>query len=206
MLGRDRSEELQRSRRIALTVTLLALVFLAHFAGGFTQIGGAQVAPSIAIYVLIALLLSPQVGWIPLLAIALAVGVLTMLATLSPFPLANIPAHGIGFLSSAALTRRFAPDGSQLGLSRVVLILGVTLVIAWTIFSVCTWYGVPPNHPLHGRIFESMGRSFGQGVRAWWIFGFLTIAVPSFLIGLVLTPLLYRAIRPSLVRRGMLSE
>jgi hypothetical protein len=206
MLGRDKSEELQRSRRIAISLTLLTLVFLAHFAGGFTQIGGAQVAPSIAIYVLMALILSPQVGWLPLLALALATGVLTMLATLSPYPLVNIPAHGIGFLVAAGLTRKLAPGASPLSIEKIVLILGLTLVVAWSIFSIGTWYGVPPNHPLHVRSFDFMGRPFGQGVLAWWSFGFLTIAIPSFLIGLVLTPLLYRAIRPSLSRRGMLPD
>jgi len=206
MLGRGRSEELQRSRKIAIALTLLVLVFFSHFAGGFTQIGGAQVAPSIAIYVLMALILGPQLSWAPLLAIALATGVLTMFATLSPFPPANVPAHGIGFLVAVGLTRVLAPGGAELSIERVVLILGVTLVISWTIFSTCTWFGVPPSHPLHGRSFDTLGHSFGRGVLAWWTFGFLTIAIPSFLIGLVLTPLLYRAIRPSLERRGLLPE
>src|SRR5919202_905344 len=93
------------TRQIALSGTLLAIVFLAHAAGRFTQIGGAQFAPSIAIYTLMALLLAPQLGWGPLVGIGLATGILTMLATSSPFPPANIPAHGIGFLTAAALAK-----------------------------------------------------------------------------------------------------
>ena len=56
------------TRHIALAAALLAIVFLAHAAGRFTQIGGAQVAASIAIYILMALLLGPELGWGPLVA------------------------------------------------------------------------------------------------------------------------------------------
>src|SRR5215217_8519747 len=50
-------------RQIALTGTLLAIVFLAHAAGRFTQVGGAQFAASIGVYTLMAMLLAPQLGW-----------------------------------------------------------------------------------------------------------------------------------------------
>lgn len=193
------------TRLIALTVALLSLVFLAHWALRFTQIGGAQVAPSIAIYVLMALLLAPQVGWATLAAVGLATGLLTMVATSSPYPPANIPAHGLGFLLAAALVRKFAPSGEELDAGRIVAMLAITLVASWTLFSTVSWFGLlPQGHPLTSRSFEAFSLSFGRGLGAWWLFGFLTIAVPTFLIGLILTPLLYRAIRPTLVRRGML--
>jgi hypothetical protein len=192
-------------RHIALAGTLLAIVFLAHAAGRFTQIGGAQVAPSIAIYVLMALLLAPQLSWVPLIGIGFAAGVLTMVATSSPFPPANIPAHGIGFLVAAVLTKAFSGDGREMSPGRVIVILAITLVTSWTLFSTITWMGLlPTGHPLMSRDYATMGLSFGQGLLAWWTFGFFTIAIPTFIIGLVLTPLLYRAVRPQLVRQGML--
>src|SRR5262245_44166476 len=98
-------------RQIALAGTLLAIVFLAHAAGRFFQIGGAQIAASIGIYTLMALLLAPQLGWGPLVGIGLATGILTMLATSSPFPPANIPAHGIAFLVAAALAKAVNRSG-----------------------------------------------------------------------------------------------
>jgi hypothetical protein len=193
-------------RHIALAGTLLAIVFLAHAAGRFTQIGGAQIAASIAIYVLMALLLAPQMGWAPLIGIGFATGVLTMVATSSPFPPANIPAHGIGFLVAATLTRAFSPDGREISPARVIIILAITLLTSWTLFSTISWMGLlPTGHPLLSRDFATMGLAFGQGLAAWWTFGFVTIAIPTFVIGLILTPLLYRAVRPQLVRQGMLA-
>jgi hypothetical protein len=193
------------TRQIALSGTLLAIVFLAHAAGRFTQIGGAQVAPSIAIYTLMALLLAPQLGWGPLVGIGLATGVLTMLATSSPFPLANIPAHGGAFLVASALAKAWAPDYRELGFGKVATVLTVTLLVSWTLFSTITWFGLlPTGHPLIGRNFEGFGMALGQGVAAWWLFGFLTIAIPTWIIALVLTPLLYNAVRPALVRQGMI--
>jgi hypothetical protein len=193
------------TRQIALSGTLLAIVFLAHAAGRFTQMGGAQLAPSIAVYTLMALLLAPQLGWGPLVGIGLATGVLTMVATSSPFPLANIPAHGGAFLLASAMTRAWAGDYRELSAGKIVAIVTATLVVSWTLFSTITWFGLlPSGHPLIGRNFEGFGMALGQGVIAWWLFGFLTIGIPTLIIGLVLTPLLYNAVRPALVRQGMI--
>ncbi len=51
------------TRQIALAAAFLALVFIAHAAGRILQIGGAQLAPSIAIYVIMALLMAPDLAW-----------------------------------------------------------------------------------------------------------------------------------------------
>jgi hypothetical protein len=191
------------TRQIALAGALLGIVFLAHAAGRFTQIGGAQFAPSIAIYTLMALLLAPQMDWGPLVGVGLATGILTMLATSSPFPPANIPAHGIAFLVAAAMTKAWAREGVELSTGRIVTIVSVTLVVSWTLFAIVTWLGLAGT-PFVQTSFNRFGVGFGQGLAAWWLAGFVGVGIPSWIIGLVLTPLLYRAVRPALVRQGMI--
>lgn len=191
------------TRQIALSGTLLAIVFLAHAAGRFTQIGGAQFAPSIAIYTLMALLLAPQLGWGPLAGIGLATGILTMLATSSPFPPANIPAHGLAFLVAAAMTKMWGADYRDIPLGKIISILTVTLLISWTLFAVVTWAGLTGTG-FTQQPFNRLGLTFGQGILAWWMAGFVGVGIPSWIIGLILTPLLYRAVRPALVRQGMI--
>ncbi len=191
------------TRQIALAGTLLALVFLAHASGRFFQIGIAQLAPSIAIYVFMALLLAPYMNWGALVGIGLGCGILTMLATSSPFPPANIPAHGLGFLTAAALSKSLGRSGRELAIGAIIGITAVTLVVSWTLFVVVTWLGLT-NHPIQSRTFEGFGMVFGQGLAAWWIFGFLTVAIPTFIIAAILAPVLYRAVRPMLIRQGMI--
>ena len=191
------------TRHIALAGTFLAIVFLAHAAGRFTQIGGAQVAASIAIYTLMALVLGPELTWGPLSGIALGVGVLTMLATSSPFPLANIPGHGIAFLVACALAKAAARRGEPIGLVRQIGIIVVTLVLSWTLFATGTWLGLSGTPFVTGS-FNRLGIAFGQGFVAWWLAGFVGVGIPSLVIALILTPLLYNAVRPALVRQGMI--
>jgi hypothetical protein len=191
------------TRHIALAGTFLAIVFLAHAAGRFTQIGGAQVAASIAIYTLMALILGPELAWGSLAGIALGIGVLTMLATSSPFPLANIPGHGIAFLVACALARAAARRGEPIGLGRQVGIVVVTLVLSWTLFAAATWLGLSGT-PFVAGSFNRLGMAFGQGSVAWWLAGFVGVGIPSLVIALILTPLLYNAVRPALIRQGMI--
>jgi hypothetical protein len=193
------------TRQIALAGTLLAIVFLAHAAGRFLQIGGAQLAPSIAIYALIALLLAPQLGWGPLAGMGLVIGILTMLATSSPFPPANIPAHGLAFLCGAWLAKAWAPDGSELSTGKILAGVSVVLLVSWTLFAVGTWLGLS-GAGFTQQSFARFGMQLGQGLLAWWLFGFVGVAIPTWIIALVLTPLLYRAVRPALVRQGMIQE
>jgi hypothetical protein len=191
------------TRQIALAAALLALVFLAHASGRFFQIGIAQLAPSIAIYVFMALLLAPYMSWGPLVGIGLGVGILTMIATGSPFPPANIPAHGLGFLLACALAKSWGRGGRELSIGAIVGVTAITLVVSWTLFVTVTWLGLT-NHPIQSRTFEGLGVVFGQGLLAWWLFGFITVAIPTFIIAAILAPILYRAVRPVLIRQGMI--
>ncbi len=193
------------TRQIALAAVLLALVFIAHASGRIFQVGGAQLAPSIGVYVFMALILAPGLGWVPLLAIGFGVGILTMLATSSPFPPANIIAHGGAFLLAAYLTKMFSRGTSrELSTGQIVTTVSVTLLVSWTLFSIATWFGLLPAGQFAQRNFVAFGNALGQGLLAWWLFGFLTIAIPTWIIALILTPLLYRAIRPALIRQGMI--
>jgi hypothetical protein len=191
------------TRHIALAGTFLAIVFLAHAAGRFTQIGGAQIAASIAIYALMALILGPELEWGPLAGIALGIGVLTMLATSSPFPLANIPGHGVAFLVACGLAKAVAPRGAPIGLSKQAVIIVVTLVVSWTLFALTTWIGLSGT-PFVQNSFNRLGIAFGQGFVAWWLAGFVGVGIPSLVIAMILTPLLYNAVRPALIRQGMI--
>ena len=191
------------TRQIALAGTLLALVFLAHASGRFFQIGGAQLAPSIAIYAFMALLLAPYMNWASLGGIAIGVGILTMIATGSPFPPANIPAHGLAFLLACALAKAIGRGGRELGIAAIIGITAITVFVSWTIFAVVTWLGLT-NTPFVQGSFQRFGQNFGQGIVAWWLFGFLGVAVPTFIIAAILAPVLYRAVRPMLIRQGMI--
>lgn len=192
------------TRQIALAAAFLALIFLAHAAGRFAQIGGAQIALSIAVYVLMALLLAPGLSWGPLLGIGLGVGILTMLATSSPVPWANIPAHGGTFLVAAWLSKTLTKGNEEVGLGKLLLILTISLVVSWTLFATFTWIGINPASGFHARNFERFGLTFGTGFTAWYLFGFLGVAVPTWILCGILLPILYRAVRPALVRQGML--
>jgi hypothetical protein len=196
-------EDLMNTRQISLAAAFLAIVFIAHAAGRILQIGGAQLAPSIAIYVLMALLMAPLLGWGALTGIAFATGILTMLATSSPFPLANIPAHGGSFLLAALLTKMLGSDGRELSITKVIAIVSFILLVSWTLFALFTWLGLIGT-PFTGQAFSRFGTNLGTGFLAWWLSGFLGVALPTWIIALILTPLLYRAVRPALVRQGMI--
>lgn len=192
------------TRYIALTGTLLAIVFLAHAASRFTQIGGAQVAPSIAIYVLMALLVGPKLPWGALAGVGVAIGFLTSIATSSPFPQANYPAHGFGFLVACAFAKLWNSADHPLATPKIILTMTVTLLVSWTLFAVTTWVGLTGS-PFTDQSFTRFNIPLGQGIVAWWLAGFLAVAIPSWIIGIILTPLLYRAVRPALVRQGLLA-
>lgn len=191
------------TRQIALAAAFLALVFLAHAAGRFAQIGGAQIALSIAVYTLMGLLMAPSLGWGALVGIALGVGILTMLATSSPVPWANIPGHGGGFLVGAWLAKRFEKGAAPLGLGTLELILAITTNVAWVLFALFTWWGISPASGFHERAFERFGMAFGSGFLAWFLFGFVGVVIPTWIFGAIVLPLLYRAVRPAMIRQGM---
>lgn len=195
------------TRQIAIAAAFLAIVFIAHAAGRILQIGGAQLAPSIAVYTLTALLLAPSMRWGPLFGIGLAVGLLTMVATSSPFPPANIPGHGLAFLLAAFLSKLFGANNRELNNVKIIGIFTVVLVVSWTLFSTFTWLGLLGSEAgaaFTSREFVRFNIPLGTGFIAWWLFGFVGVAIPSWIIGIILTPLLYRAVRPALVRQGMI--
>ncbi|MFQ5398689.1 MAG: hypothetical protein ACE5E7_03735 [Anaerolineae bacterium] len=192
------------TRQIALAAAFLALVFLAHAAGRFAQIGGAQLALSISVYVLMALLMAPALSWGPLVGIGLGVGILTMLATSSPVPWANIPAHGGGFLISAWMAKRFADGDEPVKVSMQEVILAVGTNIAWILFALFTWLGINPASGFHENAFERFGMSFGSGFMAWFLFGFVGVVIPTWIFCAIVLPILYKAVRPALIRQGMI--
>ena len=113
-------------RQVLLTLALLALVALAHAAARFTQIGGAQFAPSVAIYVLMALILAPQLGWGPLLGIA-AASLIFLSAYGGMLSLAQTAIFGIAGFSLANIVTSDVTGGQNLGWNPW---LGVVLAIA----------------------------------------------------------------------------
>ncbi|HEY7066616.1 MAG TPA: hypothetical protein VII06_34405 [Chloroflexota bacterium] len=191
------------SRQALLAVALLLLVALAHAIGRVTQLGGAQFAPSIAIYTLLALLLAPQLGWPALVGLALATGALTMLTTSTQPALPSFPAHAGGFLVAAALAKGASGRGADYRLGTMLGILAVTLVCSWTLFAATTWL-LRAGTPFAEASRTRFGIGFGPGFLAWWLFGFVGVAIPSYVIGAILLPLLYRGVQPSLVRHGVL--
>lgn len=193
------------TRQIALAAAFLAIVFIAHAAGRVLQIGGAQLAPSIAIYALMALLMAPDLDWVPLLFIGLAVGILTMVATSSPFPLANIPAHGIGFLVAAWLAKRWGKDGQPISVARQIGALTLTILVSWTLFAGITWLGLAGTG-FTQQEWARFGANLGVGFVAWWLFGFVGVAVPTAIIAYILEPLLYKAVRTAMIRQGMVQQ
>jgi hypothetical protein len=197
-------ERIVNTRQIALAAAFLALVFLAHAAGRFAQIGGAQLALSIPVYVLMALLLAPGLSWGPLVGVGLGVGILTMLATSSPVPWANIPAGGIAFLVSAWMVRLLSNAEEALSLPMQELILSVSTNVGWLFFAGLTWFGATAG--FRGTAFARYGLEFGDGFIAWFLFGFFGVVVPTWIFGLIVLPILYRVVRPALIRQGMISE
>jgi hypothetical protein len=190
-------------RQLLLTIGFLCLVALAHAAARVTQIGGAQFAPSVAIYVLMALLLAPQLGWVPLIGIAAATGILTTLTTSTDPPTPNLLAHSGGFLAAAGLAKLASRTEQAFKLRTILGILAISLAVSWTLFATTMWL-LLAGTPFAAVTRERFGVSFGQGFLAWWLFGFVSIGIPTYIVGVILLPLLYGAVRPALVRQGML--
>ncbi len=189
-------------RQIAIVITGFVLVYLAHAAGRFTQIGGAQVAMSIPVYLLMALLLANRFGWTIHAAIALLVGLLTMVATSSPYPLATLPGHGGPYLLAVYLVRRQLKGAAkEMPVGATLQLAGLTVVLAWTLFAVTTWFGLAGT-PFVSTAFSRFGTSFGTGLAAWYLSGFVGVGIPTLIVTLVVVPLLYRPIGNALAKAG----
>ncbi len=191
------------SKQIALAAALLALVFLAHAAGRFTQIGGAQFAPSIAIYMLAAYLLATQTNVAEKIGIAILVGILTMIATSSPFPPANIPSHGGSFLLAAFMAQPFIKKRGDVPILFHIFAAVVVVVVSWTLFALFTWIGLTGTG-FTQKQFTRFDINFGTGFIAWWLFGWIGVGIPTLLITIIVTPILYKLVKPVLVRQGMI--
>ncbi|HRU07190.1 MAG TPA: methyl-accepting chemotaxis protein, partial [Candidatus Brocadiia bacterium] len=178
-------------RRLGVLTLFLAAVYGAHASGRVLNIGGAQLAPSMAVYVFMALLLAPQMAWPSLCALGGLVGLLTVLATTSSVPWAAFPAHGGTFLLVCLLVRIWAPQGRQMSIKRVVVLVTLAVTISWTIFAAGVWLGAPA--PFHAKPRDAFGLPLGQGALAWWLSGFLAVALPTIILAAVVTPVLYNA-------------
>jgi hypothetical protein len=183
-----------------LALSLLVLVALAHAAARFTQFGGAQFAPSVAMYTLMALLLAPRLRWSSLIGLAAVTGILTTITTSSDPPTPNLIAHSGGFLAAAGLAKIASRGGHSYKITTMLAILAATLVVSWTLFATGMWL-LLAGTPFADLTRERFGVSFGQGFFAWWLFGFLSIAIPSYVLGVILLPLLYGVLRPAVVRQ-----
>jgi len=191
------------TRHIALAATFLAIVFLAHAASRVTQMGGAQASLAVGIFILMGLIFGPELQWGPLLGIGIGVGLMLMLATSTPVPLAALVAGLGGFLIASAIAKATSPGEKAFGLASIEGNVVITAVLTWMILATGTWLGLSAS-PFASRNFTGYGLSLGSGYVAWWIFGFLTVMLPSMIVALILTPLLYNAVRPQLIRTGLI--
>ena len=83
------------------------------------------------------------------------------------------------------------------------LILSVSTNVGWVVFAVFTWFGATAG--FRGNAFARYGIEFGGGFIAWFLFGFVGVVVPTWIFGLIVLPILYRAVRPALIRQGMIA-
>ena len=179
----------RKTRPVELAVIFLIVTYIAHMLGQVLQIGGAQLAPSIVVYTFLAFLLAADAGWLGMVAVGLGAGLLTMIATSSPFPPANIAAHGGGFLFAAYLGKKAAASGKRLEFRTFAAALVLTTLVSWTLFAVSTWLGLGGTDFVT-RSWTRYGIGFGEGFVGWWLYGFLGVAVPSLVVGLVVAPAL----------------
>ena len=110
-----------------------------------------------------------------------------MLATSSPYPLANIPAHVGGFLFASLFAKMWAALGREFGVGALVAAFTLTTLISWTLFSGTTWLGLSATDFVE-RQWSRLWDRFGTGFWGWWLYGFFGVAIPSLAVGLVLTP------------------
>ncbi len=193
------------TRHIAVASTFLALIFLAHAASRFTQMGGAQATGAIAFWVILALLVGPELGWGSLVGIGILTGLMLMLATSSPVPPAAFLAGAVGFLSSAAVAKILTPKGRSISMGGIIVDILVTGPITWTVLATVTWLFLSAGS-FGNRNFAVYGLAIGQGYTAWWIFGLLAIMLPSMIFAWIIVPILQPLVYKALVRQGMLQS
>lgn len=131
-----------KTREIALCGMFLALAGVIHFLLRFTVAftGGIQMAVSIAVYCLIALLVPMTLTESSF--VGLVNGIVLMVATASPFPLANIPSHFSGLVSAKLLADLFKAKTQKLSPLKVSLIVGIATTFSLMLFVIPAYYGI----------------------------------------------------------------
>ncbi len=194
-----------RSREIALVSALLALASVAHYLARFTQVGGIQMAPSIAFYCLIPLLLV-DMSVKEACLVGLVNGILLSIATSSPFPLANIPSHWIGLMTAKLLVDLVRKSGRKVKTAYVPAIVAPAVLISGIVFIVVAYYGMinVPQLAVSQVAVEKFKARFGA-LEAFFAYAMTLIVIPTLALNsFVLTPALFAALKPALVRRGFI--
>ncbi len=197
-----------KPREIALCGMFLALAGVVHFLLRFTVVftGGIQMAVSIAIYCLIALLI--PMGLAEASLVGIVNGIVLMVATAAPFPLANIPSHFSGLVSAKLLTDAFKGNERKLSPLKVSLIVGIATTISFLLFIIPAYYGI-----LHLSGLANTAMPVTKGILAGRITflayasaSFMAIYLPTVIANVIISPILYEALRPGLVRYGFIAE
>ncbi len=197
-----------RSREIALCGMFLALAGVVHFLLRFTVVltGGIQMAVSIAIYCLIALLIPMSLAEASL--VGLVNGIVLMVATAAPFPLANIPSHFSGLVSAKLLTDAFKGNERKLSPLKVSLIVGIATTASFLLFIIPAYYGIL-YLPSFANTAIPVARGILAGAVTFFAYAsasFSIIYIPTVIANLIISPVLYEALRPGLARYGFITE
>lgn len=187
---------------MALVSALLALASVAHYLARFTQIGGMQMAPSIAFYCMIPLLLR-NLSWRETIMIGLINGILLSIATSSPFPLANIPSHWIGLVIPKLFVEAFK---RSVGVKLVAASIATSIIVNGPIFILAAYYGMMniPQLAVSSTAVERFRARFTT-LTAFFTYGMTFVVIPTLILdAFILGPALYAALKPALARYGFI--
>jgi len=191
-----------RSRDVAIVSALLAVATAAHYLARFTQIGGMQMAPSMAFYCLIPLLLTHlTVG--ECLMIGVVNGILLTIATSSPFPIANIPAHFVGFVIPKIFVEAWK---RRVNTSYVPIVMSIAILCSGVTFVIVSYYGLlnVPQLAVSREAAERFAQRFSS-ITLFLSYSLTFIILPTLVLdAFVLGPVLYMALKPALERYGFI--
>lgn len=197
-----------KPREIALCGMFLALAGVVHFLLRFTVAftGGIQMAVSIAVYCLIGLLVPMTLAEASFVGVVN--GIVLMVATASPFPLANIPSHYSGLVSAKLLADLFKARTQKLSPLKVSIIVAIATTFSLFLFVIPAYYGI-----LSLSSFANTAVPVVKGILAgqvtFWAYlssSLMLIYVPTVIANIILSPILYEAARPALIRYGFISK
>jgi len=197
-----------KTREIALCGMFLALAGVIHFLLRFTVAftGGIQMAVSIAVYCLIALLVPMTLAESSF--VGLVNGIVLMVATASPFPLANIPSHFSGLVSAKLLADLFKAKTQKLSPLKVSLIVGIATTFSLMLFVIPAYYGIL-NLSSFANTAIPVVKGIMTGQVTFWAYlssSLMMIYVPTVIANVILSPVLYEAVRPALIRYGFIAK